>query len=296
MIGEKIVKTCEEVGLKLGLDKNGNITIDGEAKVVERVRRKLAKNEGLNAEVMAILRAKAAIEEERPQTQEQQLTLEEEQAQQTEAECESGGLELDGVTACIKALRGLAEGQKSKLKGFIAACQRRGLKLIADSKRRVYLERVDGEPITGDISDLFTWIFGFSECALLVFIGTQDSDIADELNDTAIRVNTDLFTAAALMMELKRDLYIDSCADWNFKPRNLPPKQEPKSDTDTSDTTLRIFEVENQRGERFKFQVSCIDEALPDALIGLRVISEYDFNAGQFRPPDASLITGDKTD
>ena len=285
---ENFLKACSKKNLKLQVVE-GDIFISGDTKFAEQARRSLDNSTALYQSVTAILRARAEQEQGQPAPVE-------ERPRQTEAECESGGLELDGVTACIKALRGLAEGQKSKLKGFIAACQRRGLKLIADSKRRVYLERVDGEPITGDISDLFTWIFGFSECALLVFIGTQDTDIADELNDTAIRVNTDLFTAAALMMELKRDLYIDSCAEWKFKPRNLPPKQEPKSDTDTSDTTLRIFEVENQRGERFKFQTSCNDKYLPDALKGLRVISEYDFNAGQFRPPDASLITGDKTD
>ena len=275
---EKFLKACSKKKLKLQVVE-GDIFISGDTKFAEQARRSLDNFKELKQSVTAILRERAAQEQA-----------------QAKAECESGGLELDGVTACLKALQSLSDAQKSKLKGFIAACQRRGLTLIADSKLRVYLERVDGEPITGDISDLFTWIFGFSECALLVFIGTQDTDIADELNDTAIRVNTDLFTAAALMMELKRDLYIDSCAEWKFKPRNLPPKQEPKSDTDTSDTKLRIFEVENQRGERFKFQVSCIDETLPDALIGLRVISEYDFNAGQFRPPDASLITGDKSD
>jgi len=200
MTVKEFLENCDVLGLKLGL-KAGAISITGDREFIEGAHYELKHSKELTAEVTAILRARAAIEEERPQTQEQQLTLEEEQAQQTEAECESGGLELDGVTACIKALRGLAEGQKSKLKGFIAACQRRGLKLIADDKRRVYLERLDGEPINGDISDLFTWIFGFSECALLVFIGTKDSDIADELNDTAIRVNTDLFTAAALMMK-----------------------------------------------------------------------------------------------
>ena len=294
MTPKDFLENSKILALEVGLNGN-DIVITGEPEFVEQAYFELEHSQELNAEVTAILRAKAAIEEERPQKQQQQPAPEEEQVQQAEAECESGGLELDGVTACIKALRGLAEGQKSKLKGFITACQRRGVKLIADSKRRVYLERVDGEPITGDISDLFTWIFGFSECALLVFIGTQDSDIADELNDTAIRVNTDLFTAAALMMELKRDLYIDSCAEWKFKPRNLPPKQEPKSNADTSDIKLRIFEVENQRGEIFQFQTSCIDEALPDALMGLRVISEYDFNAGQFRPPDVSLITSDKS-
>ena len=219
-----------------------------------------------------------------------------EQDRRAETKYEGAELELDGVKACLKALESLTDAQKSKIKSFIIACRMRGLKLIADDKRRVYLERVDGEPISGDVSDLFTWIYGFSECALLVFIGTQDEAIADELNDTAMRVGCDLFTAAALMMELKRVLYIDSCAEWKFKPRNLPPEREPRRNTDTSDTKLRIFEVENYRGERFKFQTSCNDKYLPDALKGLRVISEYDFNAGQFRPPDASLITGDKTD
>lgn len=272
---EKFLKACSKNNLKLQVVE-GDIFISGDTKFAEQARRSLDNFKELKQSVTAILSERAA----------------QEQAQQAEAECESGGLELDGVTACIKALRGLAEGQKSKLNGFITACQRRGLTLIADDKRRVYLERVDGAPIRGDVSDLFTWIYGWAECALLVFIGTQDTDIADELNDTAIRVNTDLFTAAALMMELNRDLYIDSCAEWKFKPLNLPPKQEPKSDTDTSDIKLRIFEVENQRGERFKFQVSCVDEVLPEALAGLRVISEFDFEAGEFRPADASLLTG----
>jgi len=234
-----------------------------------------------------ILRARAAQERGQPVPVRGQ-------AQQAETKYDSGGLELDGVKACIKALRGLAEGQKSKLKGFIAACQRRGLKLIADDKRRVYLERLDGEPINGDISDLFTWIHGFSECALLVYLGSKYRCFGDNLNRIAAQSNCDMFTAAYLATGIKRDLYIATCEDWNFKPEHIPPElEEPiKFKPVPSDTTLRIFEVENQRGERFKFQTSCNDKYLPDALKGLRVIREL-----TDRPTaSASTLTGDKSD
>ena len=56
-----------------------------------------------------------------------------------------------------------------------------------------------------------------------------------------------------------------------------------------NNTTLRLFEVENLRGERFKFQISCSDEFLSDALKGLRVIREL-----TYRPQTPSLLTGDK--
>ena len=161
-------------------------------------------------------------EQQTTQEQGQQAAPVEEQERQAEAKYESAELELDSVTACSKALMKLTDAQKSKLRGFIAACQCRGLTLITDDKRRVYLDTVDGEPIRRDVSDLFTWIYGFSECALLVYLGTQDATIAEELNNTAIRVGCDLFTAAYLATEIKRDLYLATCEDWKFKPQNLP--------------------------------------------------------------------------
>lgn len=184
--------------------------------------------------------------------------------------------ELDGCMACLKALQSLPDAQKSKLRGFIIACRSRGLMLAADEKQRIYLERLDGEPITGDISDLFTWIYGFSECALLVYLGSKYRCFGDNLKVIARRFGCDLFTAACLAMGMKRDLYLASCEDWNLKPKHVPPefKKPAKFKPAVSNTKLRVFEVKNQRGESFKFQVSCIDEALPDALRGLRVIRE----------------------
>ena len=195
---------------------------------------------------------------------------------QAETKYESAG--LDGVTACSKALMKLTDAQKSKLRGFIAACQCRGLTLIVDDKRRVYLERVDGEPINEDISNLFTWIYGFSECALLVYLSSKNNYLAYNLDVIARRFNCDIITAAYLATGIKRDLYISTCADWNFKPEYIPPELEEqiKFKPVPSNTKLHIFEVEDKHGERFKYSISCIDEVLQDALdsLGLRVISE----------------------
>jgi len=208
----------------------------------------------------------------------------------------------DARAACITALNDLTDAQKSKIRNFLTACERRGLYIffeqMSNGRQRVILEQLNGEPVASDISDLFTWIYGWSECALLVYLGSQYGYMANGLELAAKAYNCDAFTAAYVVSGIRRDLYLETCKDWNFKPLNVPQELgEPiKFKPVPSDTTLRIFEVENQRGERFKFQTSCNDKYLSDALRGLRVISEYDFNAGQFRPPDASLITGDKSD
>ena len=73
-------------------------------------------------------------------------------------EYETAELELDGIIAYSKALRSLTDVQRSKLTGFIVVCQRRGLTLIVDGKRRVYLEPVNGTLINGDVIYLFLWI------------------------------------------------------------------------------------------------------------------------------------------
>ncbi|MBQ6909296.1 MAG: hypothetical protein IJQ29_04205 [Synergistaceae bacterium] len=122
------------------------------------------------------------------------------------------------MTACLKALRALSDAQKSRVKGFISACRQRGLKPIADDKRRVYLETVNGEPITGDISDLFTWVRGWAECALLIYLGTQDKELAKKLSMFAAGADCDLFTVGYLIARMRRDLYISTCSDWKFKP------------------------------------------------------------------------------
>lgn len=232
-----------------------------------------------------ILRARAAQERGQPVPVRGQ-------AQQAETKYDSGGLELDGVKACSKALKSLTDAQTFKLIDFIRACEHRGLKLIVDNKQSVYLERLDGAPIEGDISDLFLWIYGFSECALLVYVGSRDNYIGYNLDFIARRFECDLFTAAYLATGIKRDLYIATCEDWNFKPEHIPPELEEriKFKPVPSNTKLRIFEVENKHGEIFKFQTSCIDEVLPDALKGLRVIQELTPTA------DASLISGNKSD
>ena len=273
---EKFLKACSKKKLKLQVVE-GDIFISGDTKFAEQARRSLDNFKELKQSVTAILSERAAQEQA-----------------QAKAECESGGLKLDGVTACRQALMNLTGGAKSNLNGFIAAYQRRGLILMADDKRRVYLERVDGEPINGDVSDLFTLIYGWAECMLLVYLGSKYKYFGDNLKVIAQRFNCDLFTAAYLATGMKRDLYIATCADWDFKPEHIPPELgEPiEFKPVPSDTTLRIFEVENQRGERFKFQTSCNDKYLPDALKGLRVISEL-----TYRPTaSASSHTGDKSD
>ena len=180
---------------------------------------------------------------------------------------------------CQKALMNLSDAQKSKLRGFIAACQGRGLELKADDERRVYFERVDGEPINEDVSDLFLWIYGFSECALLVYLATQKNYLAYNLEVIARRFECDIFTAAYLAAGIRRDVYISTCTDWDYKPEHIPPElEEPiKFKPVPPDTKFHIFEVEDKHGERFKYSISCIDEVLQDALdsLGLRVISEY---------------------
>ncbi|MBQ8691929.1 MAG: hypothetical protein IJ520_02160 [Synergistaceae bacterium] len=211
MTPKNFLENCKILALKVRLNGN-DIVITGEPEFIEQAYFELEQYQELRDGVTAILRAPSAIDEKSPQTQERQA----------EIKYESAELELDGVTACSKALMKLTDAQKSKLRGFIAACQCRGLILITDDKRRVYLDTVDGEPIRRDVSDLFTWIYGFSECALLVYLGTQDATIAEELNNTAIRVGCDLFTAAYLVTGIKRDLYLATCEDWKFKPQNLP--------------------------------------------------------------------------
>ncbi|MBR0095921.1 MAG: hypothetical protein IJP88_01925 [Synergistaceae bacterium] len=56
--------------------------------------------------------------------------------------------------------------------------------------------------------------------------------------------------------------------------QSLMKKQEIKGEPVKSEVNSHLFIVENQQGERFNFAVSCIDEALPDALKGLKVIQE----------------------
>ena len=267
----KFLKACIKNNLKLQVVE-GDIFISGDTKFAEQARRSLDNFKELKQSVTAILSERAAQEQA-----------------QAKVECASGGLKLDGVTACRQALMNLTGGAKSNLNGFIAAYQRRGLILMADDKRRVYFERLDGEPINGDVSDLFTLIYGWAECMLLVYLGSKYKYFGDNLKVIAQRFNCDLFTAAYLATGMKRDLYIATCADWDFKPEHIPPElEEPiKFKPVPSDTTLRIFEVENQRGERFKFQTSCNDKYLPDALKGLRVISEL-----TYRPAGASSHIG----
>ena len=293
MTGERFLADCKNAGLKVKLNDSGVISFIGEESRIAAAQNRLKNFKGLKQSVTAILRESAAQEQAQGQPDAQVFKPE-------AAVSETG--ELESVTACKKALNDLTDAQKSKLRNFLTACERRGLYVfweqMSNGRQRVILEQLNGEPVAGDISDLFTWIYGWSECALLVYLGSQYGYMANGLELAAKAYNCDAFTAAYVVSGIRRDLYLETCKDWNFKPLNVPQELgEPiKFKPVPSDTTLRIFEVENQRGERFKFQVSCIDEALPDALIGLRVISEYDFNAGQFRPPDASLITGDKTD
>jgi len=291
MYAEKFLITCERAGLNFKLNNNRAIDITGEGQSLITARRKLAKSKELTAEVTAILRARAAEEQE-------QATPQATQPEAFISEIE----QPDTITACVNALRELPDALKSKLRNYIKACQKREIDIICDETsaghKRVFLEPVNGEPITSDISDLFFEIYGFFECALIVNLGSRDKYIAYNLNRIAAQSNCDMFTAAYLATGIKRDLYIETYADYGFKPSHVPPEQiEPiEFKPVASNTKLRIFEVENQRGERFKFQVSCVDEVLPEALAGLRVISEFDFEAGEFRPPDASLITGDKSD
>ena len=109
--------------------------------------------------------------------------------------------------ACIKALQGLTYAQNSKLKAFITTCDWRSLDIVCDTissgGQHVFLE-----PVNGDISDLFTWIYGWSECALLVYLSSGDAYIAHNLDIIAKRAGYDLFTAAYLATGMKRDLYI----------------------------------------------------------------------------------------
>lgn len=283
---EKFLKACSTKNLKLQVVE-GDIFISGDTKFAEQARRSLDNFKELKQSVTAILRERAV----NGQAQALQAQGKERQA---ESEHDSAYVELDGRAACLAALESLTEGAKSNLNGFIAAYQRRGLILMADDKRRVYFERLDGEPINGDVSDLFTLIYGWAECMLLVYLGSKYRYFGDNLKVIAQRFNCDLFTAAYLATGMKRDLYIATCADWDFKPEHIPPElEEPiKFKPVPSDTTLRIFEVENQRGERFKFQTSCNDKYLPDALKGLRVIREL-----TYRPTaSASSHTGDKSD
>ena len=289
---EIFLKACKKYNVELKL-VDGAIAVLGDSKHAQNARRSLDSSKELTAGVIELLRESAAQEQAQGQPDAQVFKPE-------AAVSETG--ELESVTACKKALNDLTDAQKSKLRNFLTACERRGLYVfweqMSNGRQRVILEQLNGEPVAGDISDLFTWIYGWSECALLVYLGSQYGYMANGLELAAKAYNCDAFTAAYVVSGIRRDLYLETCKDWNFKLEHIPPElEEPiKFKPVPSDTTLRIFEVENQRGERFKFQTSCNDKYLPDALKGLRVISEYDFNAGQFRPPDASLITGDKTD
>ena len=289
---EIFLKACKKYNVELKL-VDGAIAVLGDSKHAQNARRSLDSSKELTAGVIELLRERAAQEQAQGQPDAQVFKPE-------AAASETG--ELESVTACKKALNDLTDAQKFKLRNFLTACERRGLYVfweqMSNGRQRVILEQLNGEPVAGDISDLFTWIYGWSECALLVYLGSQYGYMANGLELAAKAYNCDAFTAAYVVSGIRRDLYLETCKDWNFKPEHIPPElEEPiKFKPVPSDTTLRIFEVENQRGERFKFQTSCNDKYLPDALKGLRVISEYDFNAGQFRPPDASLITGDKTD
>ena len=285
MTVKEFLENCDVLGLKLGL-KAGAISITGEREFIEDAHYELKHSKELTAGVIELLRERAAKEQAQAEPQAQ------EQERQAEPVIKVNWLlPQDARAACTKVLQGLTDATRAKLKNFIMACRRRGINIYYDTTssggQRVFLE-----PVTGDISDLFTWIHGFSECMLLIYLSSQNNYLAYNLDVIAQRFNCDLFTAAYLATGIKRDLYIATCADWNFKPEHIPPELEEriKFKPVPSNTKLRIFEVENKHGEIFKFQTSCIDEVLPDALKGLRVIQELTPTA------DASLITGNKSD
>ncbi|MBQ6909344.1 MAG: hypothetical protein IJQ29_04445 [Synergistaceae bacterium] len=285
---EIFLKACKKYNVELKL-VDGAIAVLGDSKHAQNARRSLDSSKELTAGVIELLRERAAQEQAQGQPDAQVFKPE-------AAVSETG--ELESVTACKKALNDLTDAQKFKLRNFLTACERRGLYVfweqMSNGRQRVILEQLNGEPVAGDISDLFTWIYGWSECALLVYLGSQYGYMANGLELAAKAYNCDAFTAAYVVSGIRRDLYLETCKDWNFKPEHIPPElEEPiKFKPVPSDTTLRIFEVENQRGERFKFQTSCNDKYLPDALKGLRVISEL-----TYRPTaSASSHTGDKSD
>jgi len=212
MNAEKFLEVCESLGLKVKLNDDGGIAFTGEASLITAAQNRLKRFQDLMQSVTAILRERAAKEQAQAEPQ----------AQERERQAEpvikvNWLLPQDAQAACVAALQGLTDATRAKLKNFIMACRRRGINIYYDTTssggQRVFLE-----PVNGDISDLFTWIHGWAECALLVYLGTQDKELAKKLSMFAAGADCDLFTAGYLIARMRRDLYFFTCADWKFKP------------------------------------------------------------------------------
>ena len=144
---------------------------------------------------------------------------------------------------------------------FLEICRQGGLKIAVnyddytisiagDAKSAAYAQRkLDSSPeLTASV---------------LVKLMETDAILKDLLTERA---------AIRAAEGLPDDLY--SAALVNVKAENEVKDCKAKP----SETKFHIFEVEDKRGERFKYSISCIDEVLQDTLnsLGLRVISEIE--------------------